>query len=275
MANYGPPGGPYPGPSREPWSDPDDEPTEQYRQPTDPWGGQGAPAGYSDRGAQGPAVPPVGPGAPVVHGGHPGSYPADRPGPADRDAVPAWDPREGAPGWHPPVAEPARASPGIDPAWSTSEPEPTRRRNGVLFVGTLAALALLVCGGAGLGAYLLRRDVPPPEARPSTGPFGEPTGAPSASAPAPPTAGAPSPSTDARFVKTGQCVTNEGSEAAPRLTITRCAPQTYEVLARIDGSTTGPEDAKTKCGKVEGYTNFYFFDSGLDDLDFVLCLRRR
>ncbi|MBW4703897.1 MULTISPECIES: hypothetical protein [unclassified Micromonospora] len=87
---------------------------------------------------------------------------------------------------------------------------------------------------------------------------------------------APAASADPRFVKAGQCVRNEGPAGGkPKLLITECAPRTYEVLRRFDGATSGERDAEAKCGKVEGYTNWYFFDSELDTLDFVLCLKQR
>ena len=47
------------------------------------------------------------------------------------------------------------------------------------------------------------------------------------------------------------------------------------MLRRIDGATSGEKDAAAKCAKVDGYTNWYFFDSELDTLDFVLCLKQR
>ena len=79
-----------------------------------------------------------------------------------------------------------------------------------------------------------------------------------------------------RFVKAGQCVRNQGPAGGkPKLLISECAPKTYEVLRRIDGATSGEKDAATKCAKVDGYTNWYFFDSELDTLDFVLCLKQR
>ena len=48
-----------------------------------------------------------------------------------------------------------------------------------------------------------------------------------------------------------------------------------EVLKRVDGATSGEKDAESKCAVVRGYTNWYFYDSELDGLDFVLCLRAR
>ena len=56
-------------------------------------------------------------------------------------------------------------------------------------------------------------------------------------------------------------------------TIVACASGTYEVLKRVDGRTSGESDAEQKCNKVSGYTKWYFYDSELDSLDFVLCLR--
>jgi hypothetical protein len=59
------------------------------------------------------------------------------------------------------------------------------------------------------------------------------------------------------------------------MTIVPCASGTYQVLKRVDGRTTGEADAEAKCSKVTGYTKWYFYDSELDSLDFVLCLRER
>jgi hypothetical protein len=42
------------------------------------------------------------------------------------------------------------------------------------------------------------------------------------------------------------------------------------VLARFDGTI----DFKGKCAKVAGYQYHYYFDSELDVLDFVLCLKK-
>jgi hypothetical protein len=99
---------------------------------------------------------------------------------------------------------------------------------------------------------------------------------------APPTAEAPAPgaptesSRDGRFVTVGQCVRNDGTVAGqPKLVIIDCAPGGYEVLRRIDESTSGERDAEAKCAGVPGYTNWYFYDSDLDTLDFVLCLKLR
>jgi hypothetical protein len=69
-------------------------------------------------------------------------------------------------------------------------------------------------------------------------------------------------------------VRNEGTaDDSPDLKIVSCATGTYEVLKRVDGRTTGEADAESKCSKVSKYTKWYFYDSELDSLDFVLCLR--
>jgi len=246
MANYGPPGGRYPGPSQQPW--PERQPPDQYGQPSDPWGGQDQPGGPDQPGGQ----------------GHWGGQ--DEPGYGQSPHYQAGSPPGGA--------GPAWASPGADPAWSPSGAEPSAKRGGSrLFVVVLAALAVLVCGGGAAGVYLFSENERTPVVQPTTGPTGGPTEEPSARAEAAPST--PDPSTDARFVKAGQCVKNEGSDEKPRLAIVNCAPQAYEVVARINGSTTGEEDAKAKCAKVENYTNFYYFNSELDELDFVLCLKIR
>jgi hypothetical protein len=146
-------------------------------------------------------------------------------------------------------------------------------------IALLVALAVLVSAGGATAFYLLgRNDKTNTTTQPSGGPTsGAPSGAPSgdASAEARPSTPAPESSTDARFVKVGQCVKNEGGGGKPKLAITECAAKTYQVLERFDGATSGEQDAVTKCSKVEDYTDWYFFNSELDALDFVLCLKLR
>ncbi|MEO3815198.1 flagellar basal body protein FliL [Plantactinospora sp. B24E8] len=307
MANYGPPGGPYPGSSPEPWPRPDREATDEYGQPADPWGGQDQPGGEQRWGGTPSSVPPGGPGSPVSHPGYPYQSPPGQPGagagypgasPAGGGGYP--DPgypqtsrhdvgygtpphhaggAVGAPpGWTPPEPEPMWAPPAADANWSTPQPvPPPKRGGGRLVLGVVATLLVLALGGIGLGIYLSDGEPVTPTVLPTS----EPTGAvvegeewPEPTEPAP-TTPVPGPSTDARFVKAGQCVANEGSAQRPKLVIAECRPKTYEVLARIDERTTGDADAKAKCAKVKDYTNYYFFNSELDDLDFVLCLRER
>ncbi|MEK8108867.1 hypothetical protein NKG94_36400 [Micromonospora sp. M12] len=127
------------------------------------------------------------------------------------------------------------------------------------------------------GAFWLRRGQgePTPVAAPTTSSAAadEPSADPVEPSPS---AAAPESSADPRFAKVGQCVRNDGAAGGkPKLLISGCAAKSYEVLSRVDGPTSGERDAEAKCAKVEGYTNWYFFDSELDTLDFVLCLKQR
>ncbi|WCN84834.1 hypothetical protein PCA76_32350 [Micromonospora sp. LH3U1] len=138
----------------------------------------------------------------------------------------------------------------------------------------VVAVVLLVVAAGGAFWLLRGQDDPAPLAAPSGSAV---AGEPSADATEPaPSAAAPESSADPRFAKVGQCVRNDGAaDGKPKLLISGCAAKSYEVLSRIDGPTSGERDAEAKCGKVQGYTNWYFFDSELDTLDFVLCLKQR
>lgn len=152
---------------------------------------------------------------------------------------------------------------------------PKKKGLGAPILVLIVVLALLLCGGGGTALYLIGRSDPDPATRSTAPPSSVATG--QASPSSQPTAGTPVPqsSTDARFVKAGQCVKNEGTGTKPKLSITRCEPKTYEVMARFDGATNGEADAKVKCAKVPDYTDWYFYNSELDVLDFVLCLKQR
>ncbi|MFI7430955.1 hypothetical protein ACIBPB_28565 [Micromonospora sp. NPDC049836] len=149
-------------------------------------------------------------------------------------------------------------------------PGPKRRRGPLIAV--LAVLAVLLLGGA--AAYWVSGRDEPSAGGTATGATAPTAGA---SEPDDPVATTPAPasSTDPRFVQAGQCVRNEGGTGQPKLVITECGAKTYQVLRRIDGATSGKKDAEAKCAKVAGYTDWYFFDSDLDTLDFVLCLKQR
>ncbi|WFE63081.1 flagellar basal body protein FliL [Micromonospora sp. WMMD714] len=239
MANYGPPGG-----SPEPWGG---------RRPDDRWGPPGP-----DEPAP-PGVPPRQQSGPVAHPAD--RYPPDPYRPVDQ-------PPAAAPEGYGPTEPYTPGTPGAYPG------DPTSGRGRGALVAVLVVLAVLVVGGGTLW-YLrdsgdgspTRTDavLPTSPVEPDTATTG-----PAATTPA------LASSADPRFVKTGQCVRNEGVVAGkPKLMITECVPKTYEVLRRFDGATSGERDAEAKCGKVEGYTNWYFFDSELDTLDFVLCLKQR
>ncbi|MFE9956367.1 flagellar basal body protein FliL [Micromonospora sp. NPDC005299] len=265
MSNFGPPGGGSP----------------------EPWGGRRPDDGYAP-----PADPRYDPGYGGQQGdwGEPPTRQYEPPAPHYEPPGPHYEPPaqrydqstqryEPAPAWNagpPPAAPPYQGYPA-DPGYGSqppyAEPTPPKRGKGPLLV-VLVVLAVLLLGGAGAYWMLGRDDASTGGTAATSAPAG-PTGAASAPAEAPTTPPAPASSTDPRFVKAGQCVANEGGSAEPKLVITECAAKTYQVLRRIDGSTSGKKDAESKCAKVEGYTDWYFFDSRLDTLDFVLCLKRR
>ncbi|HEV7963086.1 MAG TPA: hypothetical protein VGP57_11165 [Actinoplanes sp.] len=208
---------------------------EPYTEPADPWREQGG----------APVPPPPHPDA--SWGGHPTSMP------------PALESSMGYPSYG---AEPSSGAP---PAWG-QPPAPARRRNTPI-VALVVVLGLLICGGLGTTAWLLanRKDTA------GTTPGALPTSTAATTA----AEVQPRSSEDARFVTKGECVRNEGSADAPDMKIVPCASGTYQVLKRVDGRTTGEADAESKCSKVPNYTKWYFYDSELDSLDFVLCLRER
>jgi hypothetical protein len=160
----------------------------------------------------------------------------------------------------------ADALTGAPPSWTPPTPSP--RRNTPI-VALVVVLGLLIFGGLGTTAWLLvnQNNNRPSGENGQTQPSSHPTTA--ANVPE------PQPSEDARFVKKGECVRNEGSAQSPSMTIVPCASGTFLVLKRVDGRTTGEADAEAKCSKVPSYTKWYFYDSELDSLDFVLCLRER
>ncbi len=162
--------------------------------------------------------------------------------------------------WHDPSS--TGTAPPVQPPWGTPSPAPRRRPpRSLLAVG--AAMGLLIAGGLGIAVHLLTGRGAPP-APPAT----------NVSAAAP-SATRSQDVQDARFATTGQCVKNEGSDNVPRMRMAACGKGAYEVLKRVDGTTSGEKDAESKCAVVRGYTNWYFYDSELDGLDFVLCLRAR
>ncbi|WP_244454596.1 LppU/SCO3897 family protein [Micromonospora echinofusca] len=144
-------------------------------------------------------------------------------------------------------------------------------------LAVLVTLAVLICGGGAALYYLRSQDGSSPStAATSPAPGDPPTAAPQPSAEPTSTEPTVESSTDPRFVKAGQCVRNVGpANGQPKLVIAPCGAGTYQVLRRFDGATSGEKDAEAKCAKVEGYTNWYFFNSPLDTLDFVLCLKSR
>ncbi len=217
--------------------------------PSQPWSGGNSHENYSepaDPWGDHPTTGSPGPG----WGAHPTSMP---PAPESSVGYPAYDP----------------AALNSPPAWTQPPPPPPPRRRNTPIVALVVVLGLLICGGLGTTAWLLnQRDT----ANANGGQAGLPTTVPATDDVADPQ---PRSSADARFVAKGQCVRNEGTPDRPEMTILPCASGTYEVLKRVDGRTTGEADAEEKCSKVDNYTKWYFYDSELDSLDFVLCLRER
>jgi hypothetical protein len=237
--------GPHPG---QPWSA--GGVGEPYQEPADPWG-------ESDGWGGNPTSTPPGiSGSPADYGMTGSGFVPGQQYTAPQTSMPGFPPT----GMHP------------APVWVPPAPGAGRRGPGAPIVALVVVLGLLICGGLGTTGYLLANqgDDKDPVASGTTTP-----------APAATTAVAADPdpepqsSQDARFVTKGQCVRNEGTSDTPKMSIVPCGSGTYEVLARVEGRTTGEADAQAKCAKVRQYTKWYFYDSELDGLDFVLCLKER
>ncbi|HEX5741449.1 MAG TPA: hypothetical protein VFY17_07860 [Pilimelia sp.] len=235
MSQDAPPHGQPP----EPRAASGDATEEPYDEPSDPWGGNGAPLG-------------------------PWTHP-----PQD---MPAYDPTGMAyapPSQPRPVPQPRPGTPAAAPELPAETPTPRGRRSFMVAL-SITVLALLAVAGWGVGIYLWGRqgaqvplavrtaeNTPPPY--PATSAAVDPD--------RPPQAGE-----DARNATTGQCLTNRGTQKKPDLRVTGCTAAEYRVLARFDGT----RDYNAKCkGKINGYEFYYYFDAADDSHDFVLCLSRR
>jgi hypothetical protein len=159
---------------------------------------------------------------------------------------------------------PVRAAPtsGAGPAWGHPVPAPAKRNTPMLVL--VFTLGVLILVGLCATVWLLN------ERNNNSTAATSPTQSATVANPGP----APIGSEDARFyAKKGDCVVNEGTDGEPNMRTTACTSGTYLVLERFTGKTTGEKDAEGKCAKVTGYTKWYFYDSPLDDFDFVLCLK--
>jgi hypothetical protein len=209
-------------------------------QPQDPWPDRQPPEEYTE-----PADPWSGVPYDPSHGfDYSHSAPPTSPG---------YDPAYGggpAPGYEQP-----------QPAWSPP-PAPVRKTSTPLLV-VIGLLAVVVVGGLAVGGYFVLKNDQAPVSQPQPPATASPTAS----------TGGAGASTDARYAAKGQCLVNRGTKENPTMQITKCAAGTYEVLARFEGT----KDYKGKCGggKVPGYEFYYFFDSEVDSLDFVLCLKER
>jgi hypothetical protein len=173
------------------------------------------------------------------------------------------------------VADPSWPAPSIphQPASSLHGPppsgpvpramwEPPKRNTPI--VAIVVVLGLLIVAGLGAIGWLVKQQLDTTTAaRPK----------PSASAPR--SAPATVQSTeDARFATVGQCVQNLGTPDQPDMRRSVCTTGTYRVLKVVKGRTSGAKDAESKCSGVGGYTNWFYYNSDLDDLDLVLCLKK-
>jgi hypothetical protein len=258
-------------------------PEDRYEQPSDPWGDadrwNGA-GGYGQSGGQ-PGYGGGGYNQPAYGGT--GGY--DQPGyGAGGYDQPEYDrPEYDRPGYD----QPGYDQPGYDnsgyggteygaPAYAEpgngAQPEPPERSSTRLLVTIVAVLAVLFAGAA--VTFFLTRDNDKPSGSPTAQGAG-PSGGAAGAEPTAPTeqTGTPAPesSTEARFAVAGQCLVNDGNDVKPVMRIVACAPNTYQVLARFDGTI----DYASKCGNVKGYKFHYYFDAELNSLDYVLCLKKR
>lgn len=178
-------------------------------------------------------------------------------------ATPPPIPHQPASSFHnPPMSGGSSSDPSPLAGWGP--PTGDRKRNTPI-VALVVLLGLLIVAGLGAIGWLVKDQLaakkggqPKPSASATTG-----------TAPAT-VAG----SEDARFATAGQCVQNLGTDDQPDMRKSVCASGTYRVLKVIKGKTNGAKDAESKCSKVTGYTNWFYYDSDLDDLDVVLCLKK-
>lgn len=154
------------------------------------------------------------------------------------------------------------SAPPSDPPASLSWGPPKRNTP---IVAIVVALGLLIVAGLGAIGWLVKERL---DAKTTAQP--KPSASASTNAPA-----TVQGSEDARFAAVGQCVQNIGTPSRPDMRKAPCTTGTYRVLKVIKGKTGGAKDAESKCSKVTGYTNWFYYDSDLDDLDLVLCLRRQ
>jgi hypothetical protein len=176
-------------------------------------------------------------------------------------ADPSW------PATPPPIPHQSASSfhsaPPSDPSPPAPWGAPPRRNTPI--VALVVVLGLLILAGLGAIGWLVKERL---AAR--TGAQPKPSASTSATTPA-----TVQGSEDARFATAGQCVQNTGSESQPDMRKSVCTSGTYRVLRVVKGRTSGAKDAESKCSKVTGYTNWFYYDSDLDDLDLVLCLKKQ
>jgi hypothetical protein len=179
-------------------------------------------------------------------------------------ADPSWSapgiPHQPAPAFH---SAPLPTPPPADPASAPAAWGPPKRNTPI--VALVVVLGLLIVAGLGAIGWLVKEQIDHRAAA-------EPRPSASATTSAPATVAG---TEDARFATAGQCVQNLGTGDQPDMRKSVCASGTYRVLRVIKGRTSGAKDAESKCSRVAGYTNWFYYDSDLDDLDLVLCLKKQ
>jgi hypothetical protein len=140
-------------------------------------------------------------------------------------------------------------------------------------VALVVVLGLLIVAGLGAIGWLVKDRIDSKTASGTKPTTSATTGAPSNSQGA--SQGSSQGTEDARFATVGQCVENLGTDDQPDMRRSVCTSGTYRVLKVVKGKSSGAKDAESKCSKVSGYTNWFYYDSDLDDLDLVLCLKKQ
>lgn len=250
MSQHGPPGGPY---FSQPSRASSDRPNE-YTPPSDPWSAEDP---WHNSASSAPAS-----GAP-----QPGHH---LPGQAYGSTPPP-----GSPAGIPPTVRDPWQSPH---PWLPAGPALQEKRRSNILTAAVVVLAALLCGAGGTATYLFgeSRGAKTNQAVETPTSMTERTTPVTSGSPEATTAATAGPSlVDVRFVKVGECVKSGDDNETLMFRITECGPDTYQVLQRFEGSVDDDRDAEAKCSGVPGYTNWYFYKSGFDALDFVLCLKLR
>jgi hypothetical protein len=138
---------------------------------------------------------------------------------------------------------------------------PARHGASGLVITLAAVLVLVLCGGGALALYLMHAKDSVAGGQSSPAATGSGSAGPRANA---------APSYDAGSIVKGQCVANDGTGDAPKLRVVNCAPGSYLVLARLDGTTD-----TNRCTMVPGSTHDFFYQTTPSTSDFVLCLKKQ
>jgi hypothetical protein len=198
-------------------------------------------------------------------------------------------PTSGAGGAPPPYNQPPQYDPGhAQPTYNQpgygqqpgyggdvwGAPTPPPKKGKGLLITIIAVLLVLVCGAGGTVAYFAFNGAKKvANLAASSSPTATPTSTSSTTTRSPTATSTPtetSTTDTGRNIKAGDCLVNDGSGDTPKLRKVPCAANTYEVLQRFDGTAD-----KGKCTTVAGSNASYFYDSPVNSLDYVLCMKQR